>query len=190
MIPAIILAIENDNERDFMIDLYSSYHRLMFSEIQKITNDTWTTDDVLQISLIKLIEKISLLRTFERNRLVSYIITTCRNNAYNYTKKPSITRECDLIETDGVDYNSNPLETLILQKEREMIIRTAWNSLDERSRYFLESKYILQKTDKEIAADLDINPNSVRMYLTRSRNPLKTKITALEYTFQCGYFLL
>ena len=179
MIPIIILAIEDPNDRDFMINLYISYNRLMFSEIQKITCDTWASDDVLQISLIKLIEKVSLLRTFERNRLVSYIITTCRNNAYNYTKKLVSSLECELIDTDGVDFTVSPLEQMVIQKEYQNALKLAWNSLDERSKYFLESKYILGKNDQEIAKDLNLNPNSVRMNLTRSRNKFKAKIEEL-----------
>ena len=122
----------------------------MFSEIQKITCDTWASDDVLQISLIKLIEKVSLLRTFERNRLVSYIITTCRNNAYNYTKKLVSSLECELIDTDGVDFTVSPLEQMVIQKEYQNTLKLAWDNLDERSKYFLESKYILKKTTKKL----------------------------------------
>lgn len=179
MIPIIILAIEDPNDRDFMMHLYISYNRLMFSEIQKITCDTWASDDVLQISLIKLIEKVSLLRTFERNRLVSYIITTCRNNAYNYTKKLASSLECELLDTDGVDFTVSPLEQMVLKKEEHDTLKLAWDNLDERSRYFLESKYILQKSDFDIANDLNINPNSVRMFLTRARNKFKREIKEL-----------
>lgn len=188
MIPIIILAIEDPNDRDFMINLYISYNRLMFSEIQKITCDTWASDDVLQISLIKLIEKVSLLRTFERNRLVSYIITTCRNNAYNYTKKLASSLECELIDTDGVDFTVSPLEQMVIQKEYQNALKLAWDNLDERSKYFLESKYILEKKDQEIAKDLNINPNSVRMNLTRSRNKFKAKIEELGSLPSSSFF--
>ena len=84
MIPIIILTIQDPDEREYMTGLYIKYNRLMYSEIHKIIHDPWDVEDVLQISLVKLIDKISLLRTFERNRLVSYIISKCRNNAYIY----------------------------------------------------------------------------------------------------------
>lgn len=185
MIPIIILAIEDPDDRDFMINLYISYNRLMFSEIQKITHDTWTSDDVLQISLIKLIEKIWLLRTFSRNRLVSYIISTCRNNAYNYIKRELSTADFELTDCDGIDITTNSLEILIIKQEENQLITTAWDSLDDRSRYYLESKYILRKSDQEIAADLSINANSVRMNLTRARNKFKSEITKLDSEIFC-----
>lgn len=176
MIPIIILAIEDPDDREYMASLYITYNRLMYSEIKKIVKYSWNVEDVLQISLEKLIDKIKLLRTFERNRLVSYIISTCRNNAYSYNKKLSSTTEYEIMEDDGADFNSNPLEELILKKEQDSILLDAWYNLDERSRYFLESKYILDKTDAEIAASLNIKASSVRMNLTRSRNKLKALI--------------
>ena len=71
MIPIIILTIQDPDEREYMTGLYIKYNRLMYSEIHKIIHDPWDVEDVLQISLVKLIDKISLLRAFERNRLVN-----------------------------------------------------------------------------------------------------------------------
>ena len=180
MIPIIILTIQDPDEREYMTGLYIKYNRLMYSEIHKIIHDPWDVEDVLQISLVKLIDKISLLRTFERNRLVSYIISTCRNNAYNYNKKLFSLPECEIEEHDGVDYHSNPLEDSILREENRKILLQAWHALDERSRYFLESKYILEKTDQQIATDINIKASSVRMNLTRARNKLKSIINEAQ----------
>ena len=44
-----------------------------------------------------------------------------------------------------------------------------WPKLDGRSRYLLESHYILEKSPYEIAANLGIKADSVRMALTRAR---------------------
>ena len=33
MIPYIILTIENDDDREFMADLYRTYHRLLYNEV-------------------------------------------------------------------------------------------------------------------------------------------------------------
>lgn len=44
-----------------------------------------------------------------------------------------------------------------------------WDMLDPRNKFVLEARYILEKTDAEIAEELCIRPNSVRMVLTRAR---------------------
>ena len=52
-------------------------------------------------------------------------------------------------------------------------IGVAWEKLDHRNRRVLELKYILEKPNEEIARELGIGTNSVRMVLTRARNSLK-----------------
>ena len=87
MIPYCILVIENDDDRDFMTNLFLKYQRLMYSEIYNLTHDAWSTEDIMQSTLVKLIDKIPLLRSLNRNQLVNYIITASKNTAINYLKK-------------------------------------------------------------------------------------------------------
>lgn len=82
MIPYCILAIEDPSDREFMTELFLHYQKLMYATIQKITQDHWLIDDIFQSTLERLIDKITLLRTFDRDRLINYIIVSCRNNAY------------------------------------------------------------------------------------------------------------
>ena len=87
MLPIIILAIEDDDDRAFMTNIYLKYERLMFSEAYKVTKHIQDTEDVLQISLVKLIEKIPLLRRLDQKRLVHYICRAARNNAISFCQK-------------------------------------------------------------------------------------------------------
>ena len=86
MIPFAILAIEDSDDRDFMEHLYTNYQRLMYSEIRKIISDHLATEDLLHSVIVKLIDKISLLRSLTKAKLINYIITTCRNTALNYLR--------------------------------------------------------------------------------------------------------
>ena len=63
MIPFCILAIEDESDRAFMESLFLQYNRLMYHEIFKITKNLDDTEDILQSSLVKLIEKIPLILT-------------------------------------------------------------------------------------------------------------------------------
>ena len=44
-----------------------------------------------------------------------------------------------------------------------------WTQLDERTRYLLEGYYILNLPAAEMARELNIKPDSLRMSLTRAR---------------------
>ena len=86
MIPYCILAIEDDSDRAFMETLFLEYQRLMYSEINKILQNAWDTEDVMQATLVKLIDKIPELRKKEKNKLINYIITAAKNTALNYLR--------------------------------------------------------------------------------------------------------
>lgn len=66
-------------------------------------------------------------------------------------------------------------EYMISKEEIDELVRR-WPQLDDRSKLLLEGKYILGKSDEELAEELSIKPASVRMALTRAR--------------QCAYQLL
>ena len=65
MLPLVILAIEDENEKAFMTWLYLQYRRLIYSEVRKIVGNTDEAEDLLQSVVEKLIEKVSLLRGME-----------------------------------------------------------------------------------------------------------------------------
>ena len=69
MIPFCILAIENDDDREFMAGLFLRYQRLLYNEIYEILNNPWNTEDILQATLVKLIDKIPELRKKEETKL-------------------------------------------------------------------------------------------------------------------------
>ena len=61
------------------------------------------------------------------------------------------------------------MESHLIHEEDLQRMANIWGKLDERSRFALEARYILEKTDEEIAESLDIASSSVRMVLTRAR---------------------
>lgn len=166
MLPLIIMAIEDEDDKAFMTWLYLQYRRLIYSEIRKIIGDRDEAEDLLQTVVEKLIGKLPLLRELERDKLVNYIISAARNTAYNYLRgrKPEVSWE-DQEESLPA---SAPEERVIVQEDLLALAR-AWPELDERTRYLLTAKYILKKSGREIAGDLNMPPDSVRMALARAR---------------------
>ena len=83
IIPICILAIEDDDDRAFMAELYLNYRRLMYKEILRIVHNEWEAEDVFQTAIEKLIGKVKELRQKDRDHLVSYLIVTSRHVALN-----------------------------------------------------------------------------------------------------------
>lgn len=172
MIPYCILVIEDDDDRAFMENLYLSYHRMMYKRIYEYTKDSKTAEDVLQSVLEKLIDKITLLRSLDRDHLVGYISSACRNTAHNFTVRSA--KEipfADITPQDKAETWQSPhaAEVLVLRQEDITQLRRIWPKLDEQSQLLLEGYYILDKPMHELGKELGIKPSSVRMYLTRAR---------------------
>lgn len=173
MIPYCILIIADDDDREFMSSLYVNYQRLMYSEISKIIKSDQDINDVLQTVLERLIGKIPLLRSRNRDQLANYIISSCKFTAYNYLRDNKKYR----LEESYYEYTSLPDETsggheieLHMIKDEELeALRRVLLQMDWRAQYLLKGYYFLEKSMEELGAELNIKPSSVRMSLTRAR---------------------
>lgn len=177
MIPFVILTIEDDNDRAFMTDLFINYERILLSEAYKIVQDTWEAEDVLQTTLVKLIDKIPKLRSLEERNKVNYIITAVKNTAYSVMRAKSKENLPSIDDEDWYGRSSlstgDSIEQDIFRAEMMDGLSDIWDDLDWRSQFLLNGRYILDTPAKELAADLGIQPDSVRMELSRARKKAK-----------------
>ena len=172
MIPNSILAIENDDDREFMTQLYLDYNRLMYSEIKKIIKQEQDREDVMQTVLEKLIDKIPLLRSRTRNQLINYIISACKFTSFSLLREYGAKRETDYedyIASPTTKHDEREIELKMIADEELETLRRILPKLDLRTQCLLEGYYILEKPVAELGAELGIKPSSVRMSLTRAR---------------------
>lgn len=126
----------------------------------------------MQTTLVKLIDKVQDLRTKGRNHLINYIISACKNQARNYMRDKNRHAEYSIdeyLDTPNPHDGADEIEMRLAYTDELEHLSKVWPKLDGRSRYLLESHYILEKSPYEIAANLGIKPDSVRMALTRAR---------------------
>lgn len=173
MIPIIIMAIEDESDREFMIRLYEDYNRLIYSTIQKFVQNPYDIEDIQQSLLVKLIEHISTLRSLAPNMVVYYISAAARNSAFSFIrskKKDAVASFDDEEWLEGYTISdSETVETAFFRQEDMHALHDVWEQLPEQCRYLLEAKYFLEQSDAEISESLCIKASSVRMYLTRAR---------------------
>ena len=175
MIPLVILAIEDDDDREFIKAFFQKYERLMYSEIYKFTSEPADVDDILQTVLVKLIEKVRLLRSMERNPRVNYLITAIKNTSINMVCRK---RQIDsLDDVDWFDKNQpqapDEVEDMVFRREAVFRMEAVWPLLDEKNRFLLRARYFLGMNQEEIAAELNIKPDSVRMEMSRARKKVR-----------------
>lgn len=172
MLPICIMTIEDESDREFMARLYTRYRRLMYDTIRQVVGDHWSAEDVVQATLLKLIDKVPKLQTLDDRRTAGYIVAACRHTAYNElrrrSRQPLFVPEEERT-ADSATSSPRSMELHMIRKEDLRRMAEIWGKLDERSRFVLEARYILEQTDAEIAQSLSISPESVRMVLTRAR---------------------
>lgn len=169
MLPICILAIRDDDDRAYMTRLFVKYQRLMYRTIYDILGDKWATEDVLQTTLLRLIDHLDTLRRLEPEGLAGYIAAACRHTAYNAVRDSSRHPWLPLDGGPEVPDERQEVEDRVLCRLELDALAQVWPRLDENTRWLLEARYILDYSDGELARELGVKPDSVRMALTRAR---------------------
>lgn len=185
MFPAVITNIDNQDDRQFMMEVYQKYHRFMYHQAKKWISESPAQEDVVQDALVKLIPKAPLLRKLDDARLVSYIAHTVRNTAFKHLQRRARAGRVltdsglDELEDEAAEGFSAP-EDLVIRKEQKEAFRQVWADLPERERLLLEGKYLFHQSDEELAEWLGCKPGSVRMALTRARRAVLNELKRRE----------
>lgn len=167
-------AIEDENDRDFLSQLYEQYYPVMKKKAYAITHDYNVVDDLINDAFIKLIDKVSILRSLDCCKRASYIVHTVRNISLNYVKrreannkKRFLGKEDDVL--DSLLDTAATAEDSYLRREESRELGQAISRLSERDRDLLYNKYNLELSNKEISELMDIPVNNIRQYLVRAR---------------------
>ncbi|EMS72689.1 RNA polymerase sigma factor [Ruminiclostridium cellobioparum] len=174
-----------ENDRAFVLHLYKNYYCLARKIIFSITHDNKDIEDLINDAFIKLIEKISLIRTFDSCKTTTYVVYTVRSISINYIKHKKVEKK-HIFYSDDIDIavdlsnleNDSGYE-LVRQEELDLL-SDAVSKLPQKKKDLLYFKYVLEMKDEEIAKIFEIAPNSIRQYLTRARRDARKLIQREE----------
>lgn len=180
MLPAVVLLLEDENDRVFMTRLYMEYRGLMFALAYAMLGSAEEAQDAVNDAVVCLIEKVSVLRGKPRCILRSYIVSTIRHTAIDALRKRARKSE-PLLILDAED--AAPLEDEAASIDAEVAARAdhedflrALTAMPERDRHLLQWKYYDEWSDEEIAKLLGIGRNSVRAALWKARKRLREEL--------------
>lgn len=185
----IMVLCDDKDSRQFFIDLYREYRPLMYSIAMRYVNNLSSAEDLVHDALVKLIEKEDTITKLSRCTLTSYIVYTVRNLSKNYLRRMNLEQrhfaDVDLSSSDFLAIDNAPLpeEVILMSEHREEFIEV-WNTLPNDTKFLLEGKYILGLSDKELAAEFDCSPNSIRMKLTRARRQVIKLVKEGGFSFE------
>ena len=184
MIPIIILAIEDDNSRDFLLRLYEESKDRMKAEAMRYLNNEADAEDVVSEAVIKLVDKIDLLQQLAANQRIPYAVTTARHLALRVlgTRKQLPSSNYDDLERYFSPSESSDPEKQLLAAQRNHRLKELLSAVPLEERLLLEKKYVLLWSDSEIAEQLGLKPDSVRMRYTRAKRKLATALLAKGFS--------
>ena len=183
-IPVVILRMEDENDRQFVTDLYLKFRLNMYYTAWQIVKDSHIAEDMVQESCIAIINNLEKIKGVEVYRRRSYIVSIVKNISINYVVKRDRQSKYSFIADDELlaqqlDSESDIEERLIRNCDISTI-KSALLTLSEKDQTILRMKYFDDLRDGDIASYLNIKTNSVRYYLTLARRKLYASMKALN----------
>ena len=158
--------------KNFILIITNSCILLLFPE----SKNSEDAQDVIHDAIIRLINKIPLLRQKDSCVLRSYIVSTIIRTSINYRIKSSrnkaVVVEKEVLESFKDEEIS--LEDVVLTAFTNEELVNGLKRLPQRERDLLRWKYFDDLSGEEIAHAMEIGKNSVRQYLTKARRCLLT----------------
>lgn len=182
--PLIILAIENDDDRLFMQNIYLDYHKLMFSIAYQVAENKYVAEDLVSETCVSLIDKIDTLRGLAEKQRYYYVAAAARNKVIDYARnRKRINQKVTYADDDAQFYDPThdcDVDERIMREVELDILRKALLELRDQDKDILRMKYFELRSDAEIASHFGIGTASVRYYLTVARRALREALKKHE----------
>lgn len=173
----VFLAMENEQDRVFITQIYLDYRKLMYAVAMEIVRDPQAAEDMISAALTEMIEQIETLKKINCCRLRSYIASIVRNDSLDYVRKRNRRQLRVFLPKDEDALNrvaaEGEVDDRVIQAAEIEALRAAIERLPEAERLLLTMKYMDGMDDRKIAGVLGIGKDSVRTYLCRARGHLR-----------------
>lgn len=160
---------------DAFNELYSRYGRLVFNLAYKWTRNINEAEEVTQ----EVFEKIWVRRNtyvMKKSKVSSWIYKICQNTAFDFLRRKKKTSYLDESQLDFlVDDNIN-LENEIEMHAIRQLLKNAIADLPKEQQEIIKLMYFEGKTQKEIAASLNIPLGTVKSRVKLAMTKLRRKI--------------
>ncbi|WMJ77479.1 MULTISPECIES: RNA polymerase sigma factor [unclassified Sedimentibacter] len=184
MVIAIIMAIKDENERNFIEELYIKHNKYMWKYAMYLTKNKDEADELLQISFEKIIKCIDAVKKINCCKMDSYMVSIVRNS-YNtmMLKKYKEKESLEYIDSDELsDLDAYDDYESVLERSSSSDILVALENMPDKYKMVLKLKYVYEFDDDQIAKTIGVQTNSVRMYKTRALRMLADRLKGSEYS--------
>ena len=155
----------------------------------KYVSDEEFVKDCIQDLFVKLCSSTRLSPT---DYVRSYLLTSLKNLIFDKLSSLKSTEDINALPFD-LTIEDTSLEVLFKDNDEDiqMIknLQEAYKQLSENQRMAIYLRYIKGLSYREVAAVLEINPQSAMNLVSRTLTSLRSKMTLKEYLFFLPFFL-
>ena len=171
MFPLITCTIESLEDHDIIYEFFVKHKTLLYAEARKYLSSQEDVEDIVYEAIVRIIEYIDKFRSLLPNERIRYAKVIVRNLSFIYLKRQSYFTMVSFDDVDpylSIDDCQLPESQVTRQLQIEQI-RNIWAKVPVEDRLLLEQKYVLDWNDADLAKNLGIKPQSVRMRITRAK---------------------
>ena len=194
MLP-IILAINNEDDRNFVEDIYHQYGKKIYKIAFNILKKEADAEDCLHDVIQTIIDDVDSFRSVSHEYLINLLVKCTRNAAINQYNREKKRHAVEIsMHTKLSHYNPGeddtemefaddlePFESILINEENQKRLSELISELDKIYQDVLYFRYQMWMTNAEIAKLLSISENTVKVRLYRARNILlKTRSKELN----------
>lgn len=159
-------------DQAFMAQLYETHMGLLFAMARRCCADHYIQEEVVQESLVHLLQHVDTLRALQPGALARYVAVTVRNTAYTFLRKgkredQSAAPWCE--EVEALSDGGPSMEDQLIQAERREDLKKMWEQLSQEDRFLLQGRYLMGYSYQTLSEGAGVSPHSVRMKMSRVR---------------------
>lgn len=186
---ALFVLSKRHNEK--AADLFAAYGTMFYGRALSFVHDKQAAEDLVQSAMLELMKSFDKgsekVCTMDDERLPGYVVGIIRKLYYNNYKKAK--HEAERVEklgrhlAEGFSGELDPEERILFNERMDLVGRAALR-LSERSRMYLQMRFIHSFDNAKIAEMLNIKEASVPMVRKRTLDELK-RLVAEEEREEC-----
>ena len=178
-VPALMLALLSDSDREFLQELYFQHRKTMYHVARKhFADKPEELEEAISITLERMCRYVKKLQEVPSNKMKAYVVLMVENVCRNRLRQIIREREqrtipfdeSNLYNTDNISVD--PYETLFNYADAKTLL-ASFQGLSQRDQDLIWMRHVERMDYTEIADELHMNAGSVRTALSRAKNRLK-----------------
>lgn len=164
----MLFATVSNNEREFIGELYNTYYPCWYKAAYEIVQSEDTAKDMINDTFVKLIKSKRNLIEFDKNALLTFVLKSIRNTCLTYVIKAS-NKNIDYLEDETLHNIADNIsvEDICIRNIDAEVLRTIISKLSDKEQLFIILCFYEGLGDKDIAFEMNMNYNNIRMYRSR-----------------------